>query len=104
MQTGTALTDANQTLTVSQRYVQLAGSITADRAKTITPPATPGAGFLIEVGTQGAGLDVNVINGGPLGGTLATVPGGTRAAVWCVSDGANMTQPVVMPLGAEPVI
>ena len=98
-----ALTDADQTLTISQRYVQAAGSISVDRTKTLTPPATPGAAMLIEVGTQGAGLDVIIVNGGVLGGTLATVVAGTRMAVWIVSDGANMVLAALIPLGAEPV-
>jgi hypothetical protein len=98
-----ALTDADQTLTISQRYVQAAASITVDRTKTITPPSA-GSGMLFEVGTQGAGLDVIIVNGGPLGGTLYTVVGGTRMAVWITSNGVDVFLAATLPLGAEPVV
>lgn len=103
LQTGAALTDANQTLATMQRYVLPAGTLTLDRNKTITPGPS-GTGVLIEVGTQGAGLDCAIINGGPGGGTLYTVLGGTRYAVWAISDGVNVVNPVFMPLGAEPTV
>jgi hypothetical protein len=100
--TGAQRTDANATVTVAQRYVLPAGTLTVDRTLTITPPAQSGAGFLIEVGTQGAGLDYAIANGGPSAGTLYTVLGGTRFAVWAVSDGTNMNLSAFMPLGEEP--
>ncbi len=53
--TGTALTDANQTLATSERYFMLAGTTTAARTKTLTPGAA-GAGFLIEIALRGITL------------------------------------------------
>jgi hypothetical protein len=78
-----------------------AATLSANRTKTITPPAS-GLGFLIEVGTQTSTFTCAIVNGGAGGGTLYTVAAGTRFAVWCVSDGTNMVSPVFMPLGEEP--
>jgi hypothetical protein len=100
--TGTNLTDGNATITVAQRYVLPASTLSTDRTLTITPPATVGAGFLIEVGTQGSGNDYLINNGGPGAGTLYTVVGATRFAVWAVSNGTDMLLSAIMPLGAEP--
>lgn len=101
--TGTNLTDANQTLATSQRYVMAAGTTTANRTKTLTPSATAARGFQLEVGTQGN--DVIVQNGGP-GGTAGlfsyTVPAGQRQAVFFVGDGTNVSVTAAMPLAVEP--
>jgi hypothetical protein len=83
--------------------VLLAGTLSADRNKTFTPQAI-GSGVLVEVGTQGAGLDCAIINGGPLGGTMRTVVGGAREAVWFWSDGTDCFLTAFMPLGAEPAL
>jgi len=102
LQTGTNLTNANQTLTTAQRYVMLPGVTSATRTKTLTPPAS-GRGFQIEIGTQGN--DVIVVNGGAQSGGLFTftVTAGARFALFWVSDGTDVSLAVAMPLGAEPV-
>lgn len=101
--TGANLTDADQTLATSQRYVMSAGTTSATRTKTLTPSATAARGFQIEVGTQGN--DVILQNGGP-GGTAGlfsyTVPAGQRQAVFFVGDGTNVSVTAAMPLAVEP--
>jgi len=99
--TGTALTNADQTLATSERYVMLPGVTSAIRTKTLTPGAN-GAGFLVEIGTQGN--NVVLVNGGTAGGTLYTVLAGTKFAVWVTSDGTDLVNPTFMPLGAEPIV
>jgi hypothetical protein len=101
--TGANLTNADQTLATSQRYVMVAGTTTAPRAKTLTPSGTAGRGFQIEIGTQGH--NVTVENGGP-GGTSGlasfTVTAGQKFALFFVSDGTDVSLTAAMPLGVEP--
>lgn len=103
--TGALLTDANQTLATSQRYVMSAGTTTAVRTKTLTPSGTAARGFQIEIGTQAN--DVIVQNGGP-GGTAGlfsfTVPAGSRFALFFISDGTDVQVTAAMPLAAEPQV
>lgn len=94
-----ALTGADQTVTVAQRYIMLPGAAALACTVTITPPAA-GSGFLFEIGLQ----TVNVVikDGGPGTPILYTVVAGTRFAVWCKSDGTNVIEPVFMPLASDP--
>lgn len=96
---GTALTDADQTLATTGRYVQVAGSITAARNKTVTPNASPKY-FTIEVGTQA--FNEVITNGGPNGGSY-TVLAGAKEVVTCLSDGTDVNFSAA-PLGVEPVV
>ena len=98
LQTGPALTNADQTLTTVQRYVLQVGVLTAQRTKTVTPN-TSAYGFPIAVGTQG--FDTLLTNGGPNGGTF-TVPAGSRLVVWVLSDGIDVVFGPASPLAEEP--
>lgn len=101
--TGANLTDADQTLVTSERYVMPAGTTTATRTKTLTPSGTAALGFQLEIGTQGH--DVVIQNGGP-GGTSGqgsfTVTAGQRRAVLFISDGTDVVVTGAMPLALEP--
>lgn len=103
--TGALLTDADETLAVSQRYVMAAGTTTAARVKSLTPSGTAARGFQLEIGTQDD--DVTVQNDGP-GGTSGlasyTVPAGQKFALFFVSDGTDVTCTAAMPLDVEPVV
>lgn len=102
--TGTDLTNADQTLATSQRYVMPAGTTTAPRTKTLTPNATAARAFQLEIGTQGH--NVTIQNGGP-GGTSGqgtfVVLAGQKMAVFFVSDGTDVSVTAAMPLAEEPV-
>jgi hypothetical protein len=99
---GAELGDASVTISTTVRQVMLEATLTADRTLTITPSVTPYESYPIEIGTQGAGLDVTITNGGLAGGSVV-VAGGTRRAVWILSDGANVTF-TITKLGAEPTL
>lgn len=96
---GTALTDADQALAVTGRYVQIEGSITAIRTKTLTPNALPKY-FTVEVGTQA--FNEVITNGGPNGGSY-TVVAGNKEVVTALSDGTDVVFSAA-PLGVEPVV
>ena len=104
LQTGANLTGAAQTLATAQRYLMLPGVTVAACVIKLTPPATFGKGFALEIGTQAH--DVTIQNDGPLGtgiGLQYTVLAGSKEAVWFTSDGANCNVGSAMPLAAEPV-
>jgi hypothetical protein len=103
IETGPNLTDSNQTLVTSERYVMLVGTATQARTITLTPSATPARAFQIEIGTQD--FNIAVANGGPAGtaGLFSyTVPAGQRQAVFFVSDGTNVSVTAAVPLAEEP--
>lgn len=99
--TGAALTDANQTLATSERYVLLPGTLTGAHTLKLTPGAN-GAGFVLEIGTQA--FNYTIDNDGPALGTLYTVVAGTKFAVWVSSDGTDLINPTFVPLGVEPLL
>lgn len=96
----TALTDADQTIATTDDRVMLAGTTTAARIKTVTPPATAFTSYYIYVGTQGH--NVTILNGGAAGGSVV-VTAGEKARIQVVSDGSQANF-VKMPLEIEPLI
>jgi hypothetical protein len=100
---GTVLGDASVTIATITRQVMLAATLaTVNRTLTITPSADAGIAFPIEIGTQAAGLNVIVLNGGPAGGSTQ-VTAGTKRVVWVLSDGLNVTFSK-SPLANEPAL
>lgn len=104
MQTAAAvLADANATLTVTQRDVMLAGTLTVPRSLTFTPESITAFGMplsgVLECGTQGSAL--TLINGGPLAQS-ATVPAGSRLGVPYTTDGSNVQFGAAFRLQNEP--
>lgn len=88
---GPALTDANQTLLIDDGAwrTQPAGSLTANRVKTLSPTgATGGDQFTITRLDAGA-FTLTIANGGPGGGNVAVLPVSKTGTVIAQFDGTN---------------
>lgn len=89
---GTALTDADQTLTVTggNKYVQQEATLTANRTKTLGTTGSPVAAEIIVIERRdGTNKTIAVVNGGGGGGTLYTFPASVKRKATFKYDGTN---------------
>jgi hypothetical protein len=89
---GTALTDADETLTAAQGDRSLAAStLTAVRTKTISATAAlESTTLLITWGSQGSNMPI--VNGGGGGGTIYTAASGSAGWIELRFDGTNWSK------------
>lgn len=94
---GTDLGDASVTINVSQGTVRRmpASTTTAARVITLGTTGSPRIGFCLQLISKSQGHNIQVLNGGPLGGTLfeattnVTVPAGESMVLNFEWDGVN---------------
>lgn len=89
---GADLTDANETKNISDgsRFVIPPNTRTATRTTTIGVSGAPEVGEEIWIDCLDVSANTKIVaNGGPSGGTILTIPGGTKVAYGLAFDGSD---------------